>query len=674
MSKAACWLAIVVSLASCDSGSSSLGPGIPLGGNDGSAPASEVPLAETNPGGPADSEVRLTIISPTGGAVLPVGAAPEIRARVQSVVRGGTTPSADPILPDSVRFFVATDDPMGPAITGLLTGPTFESEYAGRADLSSLPTGRYRVGVVAATRAGAQAAVRTEVLVDAGPRITIVSPRADGAYKGSVAVDLLVEADPFELGTPPEAFVGAATVPLEPGVGPGRFRAVLEFNKSNPPLIDDQLFRVVARNKQGTLAEARVIFFIDDDGPLFTETLPAEGQVVGGVVRIAAKLGDRAGVLGSSVIAFIGNRGGEGFELELHPEGAAGVFSALFDTRKLSSCGRAGAAGLCVLWPSLSFRASDLLGNERVVAYDIGIDNQPPRIDLDPPDMRLKKFIGRWRCSHVFDPVGPFRTIGDMPNDRCGVGQVFDLRARIEDEGNPAAGRKLPPTALVEPASVTAYVLDDTSQSLAVDIDGDGVCDAVNPQLIPTTMPPMMSNEILAVRLAPVKVAGDGDFTPDPSIDVDANLSGVCTQGNDPLPPMPLCFRQDATVAIGYPAATDPEPAIWSIEPHGDNRCIGSQFDAYANQIQEGWACIAVVATDRVGNTSISHPLRVYISHRGTALRSDAAGSPQCGAMAPPANAGPPPDCTGVYDRATNRVGTGTCTGARYGSGEVRPR
>jgi hypothetical protein len=657
MSKRVLWVGLWLAVAACDDGDSKLGPGAPLGGGTGSDAAGfDVPLAEVQPGGAQNVEVRLQILAPAAQSVLGVAMAPEVRAKVQSVVRGTTTPAADPIIPESVRFFINSDDEQAPAITGTLTGPTFMSEYAGRADLTPLPTGRYWLTVTAATRDGAQAASRIEVLIDAGPRITILSPHAQGAYKGSVAVDVSIDATPFELGAPPEVFVGSAPVPVMPGDGPGRFRALLEFNKFMPALIDDQLLRVRATNKQGTPAEARVIFFIDDDGPLITDTQPADGQVVGGVVRIAAKLTDRAGVLGPSVTAFIGNRGGEGFELELHQEGTEGTYSALFDTRKLTVCQRADRTGLCVLWPNLSFRASDLLGNERVVAYDVGIDNQPPVADLDSRDMRVyKPGLLPVECSHRFDPLGAYTKLGDMPNDGCGVGQVFDLRARVEDLGNWASGVKLPPTATVEPSSVHAYVLDDTSQPLAVDLDGDEFCDGVNPLLIPTTMPPRESREVLKVRLAPVTPKGSGDFTPDRSIPGDPDYP-ECRPGTDIERPEPLCIEQEMILATGYYTAKGPEPAIWAIEPIRGPYCVGSAFDAEANQIMDGWACIVVVATDRAGNTSASHPLRVYVN------RKQQNTGPVC-----PVPPGTPPDCTGRYDRQTNAIVPGTCRGLKFG-------
>jgi hypothetical protein len=651
--------------AACGESNETIGPGIPLGNQDGGTGLTDGPGAERGPGSGA-GQVQVEILAPQTLAVLASAMAPEIRARVRSLSPSGA-PASDPIAPDSVRFFLGTEDPRAPSAKGLLTGPTFESDYSGRVDLTALPTGQYWLTVTAATRAGAQGLARVEVVVDAGPRVTILSPRPGGSYKGSVAVEVLVDASPFESGEAPRAFVGSIPVPLMAGEGPGRFRAILELARFDPPLIDEQLLRVVARNQQGTAAEATVVFLVDEDGPVITQTSPAPGSVVGGVIRVSATIDDAAGVLGPSVVAFIGNQGADGFALELLPEpGAPGVFWALFDTRKLTACRPAPDTSLCIVWPSLSFRASDLLGNETVLAYDLAVDNQPPTLDLDPPSMRITKFDplgGGWVCSHAFDPVGPSHRLGDMPDDGCGVGQAFDLRARIEDQGNRATGLKLAPIAAVEPTSVVAYVLDDTSLPLAVDIDGDGACDAINPELIPTTTPPQQSREILAVRLAALAPAGEANFTPDPSL-----AGTACPPGRDLAEPAPLCLQQELTLAVGYAAATGPEPAIWAIEPIAGGWCVGSQLDAHANRIADGWACIAVAATDKVGNASVSHPLRVYIDRSAASL---AARSGLC--PLPPASAGPPPDCTGRYDTRSGASLPGTCTGRRF-QAEIRPR
>ena len=46
-----------------------------------------------------------------------------------------------------------------------------------------------------------------------------------------------------------------------------------------------------------------------------------------------------------------------------------------------------------------------------------------------------------------------------MPNDGCMVPQVFDLRARIEDDGNRAIGLKVTPIAGIDPDNTNVYIL-----------------------------------------------------------------------------------------------------------------------------------------------------------------------------------------------------------------------
>ena len=74
-----------------------------------------------------------------------------------------------------------------------------------------------------------------------------------------------------------------------------------------------------------------------------------------------------------------------------------------------------------------------------------------------------------------------------------------------------------------------------------------------------------------------------------------------------------MCTFLQPTIAIRYAFI---EPAIWSVEPIDDLHCHGNQFDAKANQIEDGaWACIAVATKDHAGNFSVSAPLRVYVDY-----------------------------------------------------------
>jgi hypothetical protein len=641
-------------------------PGIPAGTTSGGSPSS-LPSGRTFDGGAG--ELRVTILVPPAMAALKGGTAPEVRAQVASVAPGTDQPSTDAVDPTSVTFALRT--PGGtdkdPAASGRLFGPMPAGQFSGRLDLGKVPTGDYTLTVAAASQAGARGAASLPVRVDSGPRITVVSPREGGSYKGSLVAQVVIDSAPFEPTGAIEASVGTTPVTLTPSGAPNSYQAPVEFLKFNPPLVGEQAFRVAASNAAGTRTDVTVRFSIDTLGPALTDAEPKEGTVVGGVIRIRVKVADPAAVLGGSVIAVIGNKTDTIFKLDLRPESAAGVYSELFDTARLTRCRPLPDPSLCIVFPTLSFRAADTLGNEATLSYEIAVDNQPPVLDLDPPpDVRIIRYdtrLHRTICSWAFDPLGDYRRPGDMPGDGCAVPQVFDLRARIEDAGNRADGLKQAPTAGVDPLTTSLYVLDDTAQSLVVDVDGDGVCDAINPKLVPTTSPPLQSNQVLAVRLAAVPPHGRGDFTADPALIDPAVLAAYpgCSQGQDPESPRPLCGSTRVTVALGAPAATGPDSAIWALEPITSREpwCLGSQFDTYANQIGDGWVCVAAAATDRLGNASVSPPLRLWVQQRGLG---------QLGVVCPgpPPGAPPPPDCTGSFNRASGALSASPCQSRRF--------
>jgi hypothetical protein len=291
-----------------------------------------------------------------------------------------------------------------------------------------------------------------------------------------------------------------------------------------------------------------------------------------------------------------------------------------------------------VIFPSISFRASDVLGNESSVGYLVSFDNTPPLSDLDPPeDYRDLSFdpSNVARCSWPFDPVGP-----DAVDDGDLVDQLFDIRARIEDQGNrPKSGTSdFTPIAGIEDGQVQMFILDDSTKPLVVDTDNDQSCDKINPLLRPTTTP-KSSSDALLIQLATIPVQGGADHT-EQNPDV-----RECPISFALLLPVPLCqtvfdlskarWRIYPTnpdglptrrpephshymgVSIGYTAKDI--PAIWTIPPAVADavQCGGRQFDALANNISDGWACIAVDVTDRLGNHQVSQPIRVCIDKDG---------------------------------------------------------
>ena len=70
---------------------------------------------------------------------------------------------------------------------------------------------------------------------------------------------------------------------------------------------------------------------------------------------------------------------------------------------------------------------------------------------------------------------------------------------------------------------------------------------------------------------------------------------------------------------MAIPYTTGAEPAIWTLAPVVPSglQCVGNQFDAFANNLHDGWACMAVRAGDKLGNVQVSRVLRVCVDHDG---------------------------------------------------------
>lgn len=606
-------------------------------GSSGRQPSGTVVVMITGPSNPASVGVNSDVV---------------VSANVS--VQNGT----DFIDTSSVTVSLAPSGSSVKVAGGVLVS-TGADTYAGTLSLGSVPAGTYTLTVSAKSSSGTQASDQTSLTIDAGPVITVLSPVSGHGYKGSLAIEVTVDAGPYPLASGPTATIGGMRVPLTmPDPSSPDYRALVVFGPSTnlppgavqlPALSGTQLFDVQATNTMGVKGETRVTFVIDTAGPLITTTTPASGDVVGGVVHISATVTDDSGVLESSVVAVIADQETPLFELPLKAEGS-GIYGVLFDTANLTACPELPADGLCLVFPTISFRAVDLVGNQTVVSYGFSVDNIAPVADLDPPLMRqLSLQSDGYECSFAFDPLSVNRNAGDMPNDLCTVPQVFDLRARIEDDGNRANEVKAVPISLVDPRNTNVFIMpaSKTQEPLVVDSNNDGRCDEVNPRLLPTspTVPPTVASGILQIRLAGVPPQGRGDFRPDTSLPGTA----PCIEGSSKAPPKLLCNDFDQpTIAIGY---SDSQPAIWAVEPIDNTfHCLGNQVDTFANGIPEGWACIAVQTRDNAGNQSVSVPIRVYVKY-------DTPGF----CLAPPAGAGPPPNCTGTYDPVSNTAVLGSC-------------
>lgn len=616
-------LAGVVLGAGCTGGSTaSLPP--PVGNNDSGVKEREIPEAGANDGGGGggtdggsgtdggpgvDASGRATvtvdIVAPKVDAIVPL----RLRWIPEVVVTVKTLSGPDDDLSDVTADVldktkkVVTTKKL--ALTERTAGATktFIYRYSETPiDAATLLSGNYELRVTATTVGGNKGVATVAFRGDAGPIITILKPVEKAFYKGAVTAQVRIRDDLF--GPVKNVTMRIGMYDIDP-TGPtpdGQWTASIDFNKYMPALDGPQIFTVTAANQNDTLSTASAGFTVDNVGPTITGTKPAIAELIGQVVKIECDVADPAGVLSDSVVAVVAH-GDMKFEKKLKPASMMGMhYAADFDTRVLS---------VHALYPSISFRASDTLGNESSVGYLVTLDNTPPLADLDAPRFRVYRpnkdpASSVPECSHAFDTLG-----NDAVSDGQRVAQLFDIRALILDYGNTplSGGSDVVPISTVDPKAVDLLVLDETSQPLVVDSDGDGLCDDVNPNLIPTSMP-MSSMDALLVKMIPIPIMGLADFTSDTSIDP---VADACVSGAAMAPPMPLCTASDMTVAVGY-ASMGMEPAVWTLAPiKPPEECVGRQFDALGSSIADGWVCAAVRASDKVGNMQVSRVIRFCV-------------------------------------------------------------
>jgi hypothetical protein len=359
--------------------------------------------------------------------------------------------------------------------------------------------------------------------------------------------------------------------------------------------------------------------------PEITIVSPAPGTLVSGTVALEVTITDDDGVASAS--ATVGTS-----TITLTKQANSDTWVGNLNTLPL--------AGLIA--PTVIVRASDTQGEMAQVGFSLVLDNEPPVASLDSPRVRTMRLDGTTKlCSVDFDPLG-----SDAPDDRTAVPQLIELRARVRDVPNTGTlnSSLFIPRAGTE--SVQLFVFDDTSKPLVVDTNADGVCDAINPTIVPKTTP-MLANEAATLTLAAVTPAGDGVYAPDM---FGGSNGALCTAGDQMDSGEPLCLGEASTTVAIHTPFTD-QPEIFGIPPAAGGNCLGFAFDVRASNISEGWACAAVKVTDALGNSSVSAPLRICVDSNGDLSN----GCSAWGTVS--AN---PPNCTGTLSGGV--VNTTPCT------------
>jgi hypothetical protein len=620
---------------------------IPDGGGDGDQDGSQGDA----PDAPLPTTITITVQSPAPAAVAPAAVrfTPALEVRVESPASqaGDTLDDVTVevlLLPQRTKAAVGKLNQVG--LDALPESNVVVYRFADTPiDVAAAASGNYELLVIAKTKGGVEGRATVPFQIDGGPSIRVDTPVADRSYRGSAPIDVTIGDDFFGPISDVQMKVGQHTVTFAGPGGPSgkQYTATLDFASYMPALEGEQILTVRAKNRNGTESVVTRKFVSDSKGPTITEARPKDGDLVGNVVTIQAEVKDPAGVLASSVVAVFANGPGTEYTIPLNapaPGATPQAYSAIFDTRLLPF-------GENALYPTLSFRASDSLGNESLLTNVVWLDNKPPLAELDPPEMRmLARNEGNvYACSWPFDPVGP-----DAADDLDVVPQIVDIRARVEDKGNdPLSGSpNYIPISGVDVAQL--LILDDTSQPLIVNTNpvpkgnkqADTLCDALNPLLVPTTRP-MTAKDALLVTLFPIQPAGIPDLTntattgvtligddlscagggntkiPDPACEVTGNIAKAKWRIVTTVSPAFIDLHSEVVrIFPGYGGVgAGLLPSIYTIPKQeagaANALCGGTQLDTLANFVSDGWACLAVFASDRLGNKQVSKPMRICV-------------------------------------------------------------
>jgi hypothetical protein len=546
---------------------------------------------------------------------------------------------------DSSTVKIAVLDAMDQVVTELPGTPSTDdaSLFQATFTVASIANGAISIRCKASDKSTPAKTGTDEIatLFDHGPTVAVTTPAPDSAYPLTGAVPFAFRVTPAPLGTGDTnadvttvtLSVNGVTIPLvrDPMDAMG-YKLSVDFNDTTvfPQAPMGMVpVEIHAKDSRKPTAAERVTsyrFALDGTGPVITLTKPKNQDIIGGKVTMEFTVIDALAGLDSKTLSVELNQVAKFYSPTdtNWTNNNKGSFTYTFDG--------ANVAGSKVQ-VTVNLTASDIAGNktagESVVLY---LDNYPPIIDLDPPNVRQLRKVGTdIQCSESFDPLGPMAASdGDL------VLPFTTFRALVWDTTNAIAGQTVFYYATTDQSSVYLYLQPDgATKPLLIDTDGDGICDKLDTSPGGTPIPNL--------RLGPVMPAGTAYFATDMTDQgADPLLSG-CMTGADTTPPAHLCDQNvsDMTEVIRHNAA-NVEPVVYGIGGLTGLECTGTGWELSAQLMgatqKQGWFCLAAVATDKVGNSAISPPLRVCLADNISSPACNPTLKPSCtdGCTAPP--------------------------------------
>lgn len=591
---------------------------------------------------PAANPPVIQIITPTATATPVDGALTADTVAVTCKVEKASA-NAPTIDASTVQLILVDEDGKETKKEATATGEP--DEYSAEFVLTTVPAGKITLTCSASDVQKKAGTGTISTFLDHGPIITVTTPVPNGAYpvKGGLAIEFEVAADPLA-DDDPASEVDTVEFKLDDRefeveeLEAGKFKATLMLDDVETfPQVPTGAIGITATNKRApepATTKMDYNILIDGSGPVITINFPTPQKVVGGKVTLDFNVTD----VGSGVSP-------EAVNVTLYPgdqprfyNPAQGwkhqdsKYTFIFDTKEIEPYNK--------VQTTINVRASDLVENQSASGQSVQIylDNVPPKVDLDPRNIRTRR---GGICSRSFDPVGN-NSLNDLAG-QFGTPQVTRIdwfRAFVDEQTNSIGGQTLFYYSGTDQNQVRLYVQADpgnASRKLLVNKnpETDNLCDDIG-GIEDVVNAPTFS------ALKPLPKPGGGTVWNELDEGESPSIAGECTlqDGGEPQHMCPA-FSSD----LWYPTYNFgiDEPALYVVGTPvaTDASCAGVDLEFIAANQPEGWVCVAARAVDMALNVGISPPLRICVDDPGTptqpACRTSITTPPTCtdGCVAP---------------------------------------
>ncbi len=559
-----------------------------------------------------------------------------------------TTKGADDVDPASVKISLLGAD--GKEIKSLAGAATKnDDEYSGAFVLGAVPAGAVSFQCSASDKASTPHAATDTVatFVDHGPEITIVQPEDGSAHNlaGALAVEFDTAPAPLsdddKQATVSDVSLTVYGVKITPASkGSGKYTASVNFADKDlyttTPTGQIPIVITASNKRKAPGAATQSLSYnitLDGAGPDIAISAPGPSAVVGPASVLKFTVTDAGAGVDNDTVTVNLNQTPYVYSATdgKWTVDTQGNFTFQFGAELNSKAQKMNTQ------VTVNVLATDKAGNVSTGSSNVyNLDNQPPILDLDPPNLyeeRAGTAADKKVCSDYFDPVGD-----DAPNDESTQVNFGRFRSIVYDTTNTKAGQTDFYFALTDQTSVQLFVQYDMSSPLLADDDGDGVCDEIWTGSLPHQKKPT-DQPIPYLNLHPLvpNTVGAGDVTY--SNNTDTPIDAECTGGvESSAPKLCLDHTSDMSVVIHH-AVGIKEPVIYAKDPLDSSQqvCTGTEWEVSAaiSKVNEGntylgWVCLATRAVDTVGNVGISRPLRICLDDGTNPQRCDGVSPPSC--------------------------------------------